>query len=147
MAAVVLGQIPDPDTATAITAYDLALVGMDHDVIGRAAMVIASLDGTRSCLPDLDCAVLGGRNHPLALAMEGDSSDIASVTLERQQRVWVRRFDVVKFHGVVAGGSQEALIGGDAEAIDLRVRVLNRTRADPRECLPESRRAPVSCRS
>lgn len=105
MRAIVLGKIPNTNTTTAVTANDLALVRMDDNVIYRGAMVIASLNGARPRFPDLDSAVFRTRHHPLALAMEGDSGDIASVALERKQGVWVRGFDVVELHGVVAGGS------------------------------------------
>lgn len=45
MRAVVLRQIPDPHATRPIAAYNLALIGMDHDVVDRTAMVIAALNG------------------------------------------------------------------------------------------------------
>lgn len=100
-------------------------------------MVVAALNGAAAGLPDLDGAVLGARDHPLALAVEGDAGDVARVALESEQRVRIGRLDVEELDGVVAGGGQEALIGRDAQAVDLRVRVLDRAGADARESLPE----------
>lgn len=144
MRAVVLGQIPHPDAARPVAADNLALIGVDDNVVGGASVAITALNTTGSRFPNLDRAVLGARHHPLSLAMEGDAGDVSRVTLKRQQRVRVGRLDVVELDGVVAGGGEEALIGGDAEAVDLRVRVLDRSRADAREGLPETDRVIVS---
>lgn len=69
--------------------------------------------------------------------MEGDSGDVARVALEGQQRVRVGGLDVVELDGVVARAGEEALVGRDAQAVDLRVRVLDRARAYARESFPE----------
>lgn len=137
MGAVILGQVPDADAAPAVAADDLALVRVDDDVVGGGAVVVAPLYGAAARLPDLDGAVLGARHHPLALAVEGDAGDVARVALEREQRVRVRRLDVVELDRVVAGRGQEPLVGRDAEAVHLRVGVLDRARADPGEGFPE----------
>lgn len=130
MTAAVLSQVPDLDTSRAVATDDLALVGVNDDVIGRASVVVTALDGACASLPDLDGAVLGARDHPLALAVERDARDVARVALERQQRVGVGALDVEQLDGVVAGRGEEALVGRDAQAVDLRVRVLDRARAD-----------------
>lgn len=135
--AAVLSQIPDLDTAGAVAADDLALVGVNDDVIGGAAMVVTALDGARTSLPDLDGAVLGAGDHPLALTVERDARDVARVALESQQRVGVGALDVEQLDGVVAGRGEEALVGRDAQAVDLGVWVLDRARADAGEGLPE----------
>ena len=111
MRAVVLGQIPHPDAARPVAADNLALIGVDDNVVGGAAMVIASLNCPCPCLPDLDGAVLGARHHPLSLAMEGDAGDVSRVTLKRQQRVRVGRLDVVELDRVVARGGEVSLVG------------------------------------
>lgn len=111
MTAVVLGQIPDFDAARAIAADDLALVGMDDHIVGGTAMVVAALDGAGAGLPDLDSAVLRAGHHPLALAVKGDTSDVARVALKGQQRVGIGALDVEQLYGVVAGGREEALVG------------------------------------
>jgi len=64
--------------------------------------------------------------------VEGDPRDVAGVAFECEERVRVGGFYVVELNGVVAGGGEVALIGGDAEAIDLRVGVLDCARADSR---------------
>lgn len=137
MGAAVLGEIPDPDAARPVAADDLALVRVYYDVVRGAAVVVAALDGAAAGLPDLDGAVLGARDHPLALAVEGDASDVARVALEGEQGVRVGRLDVEELDRVVAGGGEEALVGRDAQAVDLGVRVLDRAGADARESLPE----------
>lgn len=133
----VLGKVPDPDAAGPVAADDLALVGVYDDVVGGTAVVVAALDGAAAGLPDLDGAVLGARDHPLALAVEGDARDVARVALEGEQRVRVGGLDVEELDRVVARGGEEALVGRDAQAVDLRVRVLDRAGADAREGLPE----------
>lgn len=117
--AVVLSKVPDTDAALAIATDDFALVRMDHDVVGGTAVVVGALDLATACLPNLDGAILGAGHHPLAFAVEGDAGDIASVALEGKQRIRVRRLDIVEFDRVVACGGEEALVGRDAEAIDL----------------------------
>lgn len=110
---------------------------MDHDVVGGTAVVVGALDLATACLPNLDGAILGAGHHPLALAVEGDASDVASVAFEGKQRVRVRRLDIVEFDRVVACGGEEALVGRDAETVDLGVWVLDRTGTNARKGLPE----------
>lgn len=57
---------------------------MDDDVVGGGTVIVASLYRTTPRLPDLDGSVLGARDHPLALAMEGHAGDVAGVALEGQ---------------------------------------------------------------
>lgn len=137
MGACVFGQIPDANVPRAVAADNLTLVGVYNDIIGRTAVAVAPLDGPRARLPDLDGAVLGARHHPLALAVEGDAGDVARVALKGQQRTWVGRLDVVKLDRLVAGCGEVSLVGGDAEAVDLRVGVLDRAGADAGEGFPE----------
>jgi hypothetical protein len=40
----------------------------------------------------------------------------------------------------MASRSEETLVGGNTKTIDLRIRMLNSTRADSRESLPETRK-------
>lgn len=145
MGAVVLGEVPDPHTPASIAADDLALVGVDDHVVHRRPVVVAALDGAGARLPDLDGAVLAAGDHPLALAVEGHARHVARVALEGEQGVRVRRLDVVQLHRVVARRGEEALVGRDAQPVHLRVRVLDRARADARERLPESGFLFVSC--
>lgn len=135
---VVLGEIPNADATTPVTTDDFALVGVDDDVVDGAAVVVAALDGAAARLPDLDGAVLGACDHPLALAVEGDARDVARVALKGQQGVGVGRLDVEELDRVVARGREEALVGRDAQAVDLRVGVLDRAGADAGEGLPET---------
>jgi hypothetical protein len=119
--AIVLSQIPYPDTASAITAYDLALIGMDDYIVHRTAVGITSLDRTTPSFPDLHCAILRACDHPFALAMKCDSRNVPSVTFECEERIRVRGFDVVEFHGMVTRSCEKALVGRNTEPVDLRV--------------------------
>ena len=82
MGAGVLGEVPQPDAPGAIAADDFALVRVDDNIIRRGPVVIATLDGAGSRLPDLHGAVLGARHHPLALAVKRDACDVPGVTFE-----------------------------------------------------------------
>jgi hypothetical protein len=58
-------------------------------------MVVAALNGSRSCLPDLDSSVFGAADHPLPLTVESNTSDIPRMSLEGQQWIRIRGLDVV----------------------------------------------------
>ncbi len=62
--------------------------------------------------------------------MECDARHIASVTFEGEEGVWVRGFDVVELHSVMASSSKEPLVGRDAESVYLGVGMLDGSRAD-----------------
>ena len=57
--------------------------------------------------------------------MEGDACDVAGVAFEDVEGRWVRGSDIVELDVVVAGSCEKAFVGGDAEAVDLRVGVLD----------------------
>lgn len=126
MGTVVLSQIPHPDTSRPIAADDLTLVGMNHHVIRRTAMVVASLNRSGPRLPDLDGPVLGASYHPFPLAVKRNTCDVSSVALKCQQRVRIRRLNIVQLDGMMASGGKVSLVGRDAETVHLGVRVLNR---------------------
>ncbi len=113
MGTIILRQIPDPNTATSITADNLPLVGMDDNIIDRRPVRIASLDRATSRLPDLDRAILRARDHPLALAMKRNARNVPSMTFEREQGIGVCRLDIVELDRVVTGRSEESFVGGD----------------------------------
>lgn len=125
MRAFVLSQIPYSHIAPAVATYQLPLVGMYNHIIDRAIVMVYPLYATRSRVPYLDRAVFRTRDHPFALAVKGYACDIPSVAVEGEEGIGVRGADVVEFDIVVAGSSEVALVGRDAEAIDLRVWVLN----------------------
>lgn len=138
MRADTLTQVPNADYPSAITADQLALVGMDDDVVDCSFVRVVALEATSTSVPHLDGAVLGASDHPLALTVKRDTSDVGGVTLEGHDRVGVGGLDIVELDIVVACGRKEALVGGNAQAIDLRIRVLDGARTDPREGLPEA---------
>ena len=55
--------------------------------------------------------------------MERDTGDVGGVTVEGEDRIRVRGFDVVKLDRVVTGGGEVSLVGRDAKAVDLGVGV------------------------
>lgn len=130
MAALVLAQIPDAHIAPAVAADELALVRMDHDVVHRHPVSIVPLDISTPSVPDLDRTIFARSDQPLGFAVERDTCDVAGVAVESEDRVGVRGFDVVELDGVVPCGGEVALIGRDAEAVDLRVGVGDGARAD-----------------
>lgn len=138
MCAVVFGQVPDAYATTAVAADNLALVGMNDNIVDGGAVVVAALNGGRSRVPNLDGTVLGARNHPLAFAMKRNTRNVVGVALKYEKRIGVCRLNVKELDGVVAGDGEEALIGRYAETIDLRIGVLNGTGAYARKGFPES---------
>lgn len=100
--------------------------------------MIYPLYATRSRIPYLDRAVLGTGDHPFALAVKGHACDIPSVTVEGKKWIGVRGADVVEFDIVVASSSEVALVWRDAEAVDLRVWMLNCPGAYAREGFPKA---------
>jgi hypothetical protein len=57
--------------------------------------------------------------------VKGHACYVAGVPLESQQRVRVRRFDIVELDGMVASGGKVPLVGGDTEAVYLGVGMLD----------------------
>lgn len=53
--------------------------------------------------------------------MEGDAGDVRRVAFESKDGVRVRGLDLIELDGMVAGGGEEALVGRDAEAVDLGI--------------------------
>jgi hypothetical protein len=72
--------------------------------------------------------------------MECDTCDVASMTFESKERVWVGGLDIVELDGMVTSGGKKALVGGYAKTVDLRVGVLDCSRTNAGECLPEAER-------
>jgi hypothetical protein len=128
--AVILSQIPDANTSPTVAADDLALVGVDYYIVDRMAVRVAALNSARTSLPDLDCTILGTCYHPFSLTVECDTGDIAGVAIKGKERVWVRGFDIVELDCMVTGSCEEALVGRDAETVNLGVGVLDGSRAD-----------------
>jgi hypothetical protein len=143
--AFILPEIPDPDVAAPVTADQFALVWMDDHIVHWYAVRVVALNVPRSGIPDLDCAVFRGGNKPLALAVECDAGNVTSVTVKGEDRVGVRRLDIVELDRVMTGGGKVAFIGRDTQAVDLRVWVWDGARAYSRQCLPEAL-GPVSVR-
>lgn len=138
MTALVLSQVPDPHIPSPITANQLPLVRVNNHIIHRDAMGIVPLHIAAARIPDLDRAVFARRHQPLGLAVECDARDVGRVTVEGEDGVGVRRFDIVELDGMMAGRGEVALVGRDAEAVYLGVGVWDGARADAAESFPES---------
>jgi hypothetical protein len=142
MRTVVLCQVPYSNASSSIAAYDLSLIWMDNHVIHGRGMAVASLDGTTSCFPDLDGAILGARHHPLALAVEGNACNIVCMSFECQKGIRIGRLDIVELNAMVSSCCQKAFIRRYAESVYLRVWMLDCSRADAGESLPEPGKGP-----
>jgi hypothetical protein len=136
--ALALTQVPDANHATTITTDQFSLVGVDDDVIDGELVSVVALKAAAANVPDLDGAVLGASDHPFALTVECDSGDVSGMALKSHQWVRVARLGVKQLDIVMARNGEILLVGGDAESIDLRVRVLNGAGADARESFPEA---------
>ena len=106
--------------------------------------MIVTLYAARSRVPDLDCAVFRACDHPFSFAMEGYACDVARVAIKGQERIGVRRAAIVKLDIVVASSSEKALVRRNAQAVDLRVRMLYGARADAGQCFPKTNRVVVA---
>lgn len=138
MCACILREVPYPHAARTIAADDLALIRMNHHIIHRRPVIVAALNGAGFGFPDFDRSVLRTRHHPFALAVKRHAGNVPSVTLKCQQRVGIRRLDIVELDGVVARRGQKSLVGGNAEPVHLGIGMLDRARANARQSFPES---------
>jgi hypothetical protein len=112
--ALVLAQVPDAHIPPAVTANQLALVRVNNDIVHGDTVSVVSLHVAAARVPDLDGAVLRRRHEPLALAVERHARNVGRVPVERQDRIGVRRLDVIQLDCVVARGGEVAFVGGDA---------------------------------
>jgi hypothetical protein len=144
MRAFILSQIPNAHIPTAIAADQLTLIRMDDHIVDRRTMGIVALHAARPRIPNLDRTVFGASDHPFSLAVKCNSRNVRGVAFEGEDGVWVRRFDLVELDGMVSSGGKKAFVGGDTEAINLRVWMRDCARADAGEGLPEANRMVVA---
>lgn len=123
MAALILCKIPYPDATIPVAADKLALIRMYDHIVHRTSMPVVPLHSGTLCIPDLDRPVLGRRDHPFCVAVKANTSDIASVSLERENRSWIVTLTRVELDVLASGGSDKSLVWRDAETIDLGVGV------------------------
>lgn len=90
MGALVFAQVPYADVAAAVAGNEFPLVRVDDDVVDGEAVVVVALHARAPGVPDLDSAVLGAGDHPLALAVERDAGHVARVPVKGQNRARVR---------------------------------------------------------
>jgi hypothetical protein len=77
-------------------------------------MSVVALYIAASGVPDLDRAILGRGYEPLRLAVESDAGNVGGVTLERKDRIRIRRLNIVQLHRMVASSSEVAFVGRNA---------------------------------
>jgi hypothetical protein len=134
---LVFAEVPYPNITRLVAGNEFALVRVDNDVVDGRAVGVVALDHARSRVPDLDRSVLRGCHHPLSLTMKSHSSDVIGVALELEDGIRVRRLDVVEAHCGVTRRRKKPLVRGDAKPINLRVSMLNCSRADAGKRLPK----------
>lgn len=115
MGALVLTQIPDTDISTAVTRYQLPLVWMNDNIIHRrhmrkdilniSSMSVIPLNAPSPCIPYLNGPVLGAGDHPLALAMEGNTGYVPSMAIKTDDRAWVCRSYIIELDVMVSSRS------------------------------------------
>lgn len=137
MCALVLAQVPDPDITPTITRDNLPLIWMDDHVVDRNAVIIAPLDCSILRLPHFHPAIFRASYHPLSLAVEGNTCYVARMTREYHHRSWICGANIEKLDIVISSCSEVALVWGDAQAVHLGVRMLNRTMAYARKSFPK----------
>lgn len=126
----VLAKIPNLHSAGAVTGDQLPLVWMDHDIVDGTLVIIDPLDASVLGVPHFDEAILGAGHDPLPFTMELHTSDVPGMAGEGHDRLRIGRLDVEKLYIVIACGSEKPFVWGNAESIDLRVRMLDGPRAN-----------------
>jgi hypothetical protein len=129
VAALVLSEVPDAHVSSAVAANKLALVGVNDHIVDWHTVGVVALYVTAPRVPDLDSAVFGRGDKPFGLAMEGHARDVRRVAVKGEDGVGVGRLDVVQLDRVVSSSGKIALVGRDAEAVNLGIRMRDRARA------------------
>ena len=111
MGTFVLSEVPDSDVAAAVTADELSLIRMDHDVVYGAAMRVVSLYSTSTGLPDLNGTILRTSDHPFTLTVKSDTSHIPSMTFEGERWRLACAADIVELDIVVTCSGEIAFVG------------------------------------
>lgn len=88
-------------------------------------MIVYPLYTPIFCLPHLYKSILGASNHPLSLAVKRNTSDVGRVAGKDHDRLGVCRAHIEELDIVITRCGEIAFVGGDTEAVDLRVRVLD----------------------
>jgi hypothetical protein len=138
VAALVLTQVPNAHVASAVAANELALIGVDDNIVDGHPVSVVALHIAAAGIPDFDGAVFGRRDQPLGLTVKRYAGDVGRVAVECKDGIGVGRLDVVKLDRMVAGGGEVALVGRNAEPVDLRVWVGDGARANAAEGFPKA---------
>lgn len=138
MSAFVLRKVPNPDVSPSITSDDFSLIWVDDYIVDWAAVVIAALYSSVFRLPDFHATIFRARDHPLPFNVKCYACNVASMSGEHHDGIWVGRADIEEFDIVVASCSEVSFVWGYTETIDLRIRMLNCAMANTRQSFPES---------
>lgn len=77
-----LAQVPDTDHTGVVTTDELALIGMNDNIIDRSPVNVIPLQATCTSIPNLHSSILGASDHPFSLAVECHAGDVVRVTFE-----------------------------------------------------------------
>lgn len=97
MGANALPKIPDADRTRTVAADEFSLVRMDDDIVDSSFVNVVALKTASASVPDLDRTIFRASDHPLALAVKRNASDVVGVSVERHDRIRIGGFDVVEF--------------------------------------------------
>ena len=67
----------------------------DH-IVDWELMFIIPLQSSSPCIPNLYRVVFRARDHPFALMLKCNASDVVSVSFESHDGIWVGGFDIVE---------------------------------------------------
>ena len=132
-----LAKVPDANIPTTVGRDEFTLIWVDDNIVHWVRMRVVPLNNTRASVPHFNSHIFGGRNHPFPFTVKGHTSDIIRVTFKRHNRIRISRFDIVKLDIVPASGSKILLVRRNTKSVDLRFRMLDCARTNPRKRFPE----------
>mmetsp|Transcript_37809 Transcript_37809/g.94775 ORF Transcript_37809/g.94775 Transcript_37809/m.94775 type:complete len:215 (+) Transcript_37809:477-1121(+) len=126
-------EVPDLHAALLVAQQHLCLVGMQrrpvdrhrragrggHGGRGGALVVERELVAGAAAVPDLDAAVLAGREEPAAGLLEPDARNVAGVSVHGADGRVAGGGKVEELHEGVAGAEHLGLVRGDLQAVDV----------------------------
>lgn len=110
MTALVLAQIPNPHITSSITADQFSLVRVNNDIVYWHAVGVISLNVATSSVPNLDGSIFRTSDEPFRFAVKCYAGNVGCVSVESQDRIGVRRFDIVKLDSMVSCGGKVSFV-------------------------------------
>jgi hypothetical protein len=128
---------PDGEGPVLLASDKVGLVGMKRHAVDGGGGPILALGTHRARVPNLDRFVLRNGIKPLPEAVEADVGDVGGVAVEGMDGVGGVGVNIKQFDCVVAGSSNEFLVGCNLERIDMGPRKRQRPVADASGGVPE----------